>query len=436
MVNLPIEYTDKAVTPFGGMALMKRFMDQTGIREALKEVDLPQGGSNRAYDATQIIEGFWLGIWTGASRYIHCDWLRQDESLARIFGYESLPSQSTYSRFFGKFSQARNTAVFPSLQRWFFSQMNIGAVSVDFDSTVITREGEQEGSAKGYNPNRRGRNSHHPLVAFISQTRMVANAWLRPGNTAACSNCVAFMRETFDEALGGVKVGLVRADSGFHTDEILSSLEERGLSYVIAAKAYANLKHQIHGMKDWVELCPGIAVKEFWHRPSNPRSKARRHIVVRKQISRRPQAAGKLLFDDLPDYRFSLYVTNLDLPLDQIWNVYNTRADCENRIRELKEDFGLDAFCLQDFWATEASFRFIMLAYNLMSLFRHCALNSRNTATLSTLRSYCFAIGGWVSQHARKKVLKLSLPRSKRPWMDAIFRNIQSSAPPFLYSTA
>ena len=30
MVNLPIEYSDKPVTPFGGMALMKRFVDQTG----------------------------------------------------------------------------------------------------------------------------------------------------------------------------------------------------------------------------------------------------------------------------------------------------------------------------------------------------------------------------------------------------------------------
>jgi hypothetical protein len=42
----------------------------------------------------------------------------------------------------------------------------------------------------------------------------------------------------------------------------------------------------------------------------------------------------------------------------------------------LKQDFGLDAFCLQDFWATEASFRFIVAAYNLMSLFRHFGLNS------------------------------------------------------------
>ena len=433
MVNLPIEYSDKPVTPFGGMALIKRFVDQVGIREHLATLDLPQGGSNRAYDSVHIIESFWMGIWTGASRYIHCDWLRQDQALAAIFGYNNLPSQSTYSRFFGKFSQARNTEIFPELQRWFFSQINIGAVTVDFDSTVIEREGNQEGSAKGYNPNRKGRNSHHPLMAFISQTRMVANAWLRPGNTAACSNCVEFMRETFDRVLAGVKVGLVRADSGFYTDDILSFLEEKEMPYIIAAKAYSNIKHEIYGMKDWVEVCPGIAVKEWIHQPSNPKAKARRHFVVRKERQRRPKASGKLLFEDMPEYRFSLYVTNLDLPLDQVWNIYNSRADCENRIRELKEDFGLDAFCLQDFWATEASFRLIMVAYNLISLFRHFALNSNNTANLSTLRSYCFAIGGWVSTHARKRVLKLSLPRPKRPWMDSIFRHIDEKSPPFSY---
>ena len=33
----------------------------------------------------QVTESFWLGIWTGASRYIHCDCLRQDQTLAAIF---------------------------------------------------------------------------------------------------------------------------------------------------------------------------------------------------------------------------------------------------------------------------------------------------------------------------------------------------------------
>jgi hypothetical protein len=33
-------------------------------------------------------------------------------------------------------------------------------------------------------------------------------------------------------------------------------------------------------------------------------------------------------------------------------------------------------------------------------------------------------------------VLKLSLPRQKRPWMDTIFRQIKEHPPPFAYLTA
>jgi hypothetical protein len=109
------------------------------------------------------------------------------------------------------------------LQEWFFNQINVDNITVDFDSTVITRYGDQQRSSKGYNPNKRGRNSHHPLKAFVSQTRMVANAWLRPGNTAASSSCKSFMEETFKEALKGKKVGLVRADSDKVINITLSS---------------------------------------------------------------------------------------------------------------------------------------------------------------------------------------------------------------------
>ncbi len=308
-----------------------------------------------------------------------------------------------------------------------------GALTVDFDSTVITRHGEQEGSLRGYNPNRRGRNSHHPLMAFISQTRMVANAWLRPGNTAAGSNCEAFMDETFD-ILKDHAIGLVRADSGFHSEKILSHLESKEINYIVAARMYPTIKSEIYGLKQWVSICDGIEASEFVYQPFQ--GSRRRYIVVRKLIERRPESCGKMLFEDQPQYRFSCYVTNMTLPVNDLWNVYNGRADCENRIKELKNDFGLDCFCLQDFWATEASFRFIMLAYNLIALFQHVALNGHKRSTLNTVRAYCFALGSWVSSHANKRVQKISLPKKKRPWMDAVFKNINSSQSPFLFSNA
>jgi hypothetical protein len=177
-------------------------------------------------------------------------------------------------------------------------------------------------------------------MAFIGQTKMVANAWLRPGNTGDSSSCKAFMQETFDLALKGKKVGLVRADSGFYTEELLSYLEEEKHKYIMAVKMYPNVKSEVWGLNDWITLAPGNELNEMIF--SHQNGKSRRYIIVKKQVEIRPKAGGKLLFEDLPGHRFSCYVTNLELPLDQVWNIYNTRADCENRIKELKDDFGLE----------------------------------------------------------------------------------------------
>lgn len=341
-----------------------------------------------------------MAIFTGASRYIHADWIRYDTTLQSIFKIDKLPSQSTYSRFFHKFNMEKNSQIFPLLQQKFLSQIHVGELTIDLDSTVITRYGEQGGAKKGYNPQKPGRNSHHPLIAFIDQTKMIANTWMRSGNTSALNNYDAFLNETFDVCLKDKKVGLVRADSGFYSQEFLEYLEKRDLSYVVAVKFYENIKYTIGNITKWVKITKGLDVSSLRFKPDN--GKERRYIIVRKQTEQYPKAGGKLLFEE-PTYRYSAYVTNIELPVDQIYNIYNTRADCENRIKELKYDFGADNFCLSDFYATEASFRFIMMAYNIMALFKHEVLGSN--MRLSTLRSYCFALGSWISEHANQNKL-------------------------------
>jgi len=119
-------------------------------------------------------------------------------------------------------------------------------------------------------------------------------------------------------------------------------------------KFYENIKYQIGAIEQWVKINEGLDVCNLYFKPQN--GKERRYIIVRKRISNYPNSGGKLLFDE-PAYRYSAYVTNMDLPVDQMYNLYNSRADCENRIKELKYDFGADNFCLNSFFATEASFR-------------------------------------------------------------------------------
>jgi hypothetical protein len=202
---------------------------------------------------------FGLGLADSATQPI----LRYDKVLQEIFGWKQAPSQSTYSRFFQKFSWKRNTEVFVPVQKWFIDNLKIKNVTVDFDSSVMTRYGEQQGSKVGYNPDKPGRASHHPLLAFIAETRMVANAWLRPGNTAALSNCKSFIDETL-EILKDKKVGLIRADSGFYAHDFLNYLEaEKQTSYIIAVKMYPTIKQEIRSCKEWTRLKDGMEITEF-----------------------------------------------------------------------------------------------------------------------------------------------------------------------------
>lgn len=410
MGELKIAYSDKKVTPWGGMKLLKDFIDHLQILPYLNELNIPQPNSNRGYDPTILILGFWLSIITGGNRFSHTDWLRYDTTLQSIFELDKLPSSSTYNRFFYKFDIEKNSQIFPQLQQWFMDQFKVGKLTIDLDSTVITRYGNQEGSAIGYNPKKKGRKSHHPLMAFVDQTKMVANAWLRAGNTADTNNYKAFLEETFDVVLKNKSVGLVRADSGFYSDKFLSWFEKRDLNYVIAVKFYENFKYEIGSIEDWSSITKGLDVAELYFKPNNTNN-TRRYILVRKKVENYPNSGGKLLFDE-PTYRYSAYVTNLTLPLDQVYNIYNTRADAENRIKELKYDFGLDNFALDKFYATEAAHRFMLVAYNIMALFKHQILQTN--MQLSTLRSYCFALGSWITEHSNQKVLKISLPQKRR----------------------
>jgi len=144
MGELQIRYSEKSVSPWGGMRLLKEFIDRSGIFAKLEELDLPRPGSNAGYSPVEILQGFWLGLFVGASRYVHLEWLRGDETLKEIFGLRRFPSQSTYSRFFHKFGQGRNQRVFPSFAAVVFFPDRCGTLECGFGlfrSDAIRRPG-------------------------------------------------------------------------------------------------------------------------------------------------------------------------------------------------------------------------------------------------------------------------------------------------------
>lgn len=419
---IDFEYSNKQVTAHGGMAIVKRFIDKTGVVDFISSYGLPSSGSNAGYNPTDIFQAFWVSIWLGANRFAHTSIVQHDKVLQKIFNFKRAPSNDTYRRFFQKFDLETGSNFFKALYSWMFGQLKFDNFTLDVDSSVWTRYGKQQGATKGYNSKKRGRPSHHPLIAFVAEMKMVANFWLRPGDTSSANNIIAFLEETVS-ILAGKTIGLFRADSGFYQKAVMSWLEERAIDYVIAIKMYQTLKDSIKETVKWVEKADGIWIGEVlyygtgWAAP-------RRVVVIKQHIERRPEAPGKLLFPDdqvYRNYRYSAYVTNMKLSAELVWELYRKRGDAENRIKELEYDFGADNFCMQDFYATEAALRTVMISYNLMALFRLTVLQSKVNERVTTIRLKCFSIGSWVVKSGRKEILNMSVAMKKRVWMNGLF---------------
>jgi len=425
VMNIEFSFTNKEITPWGGMVFLKQMMDKLEFKQQILNCsDLPLQNSNRGHNVDVLLESFITSIWCGANRFLHTEVTRSDRALGKIFGWKNTPGQDAYKRYFGKFTQGINQDVGHYFFSWFFQNLKVNYFTLDIDSTVVTRYGEQEGAKKGYNPKKKGRKSHHPIIAFVNEVRMVANFWLRSGNTSSANNFVGFLEDTLSR-FGNKKVGLTRLDSGFFQKEIMDYLEQKKMHYIIAARFTHPIQHLIDKQDFWMEVDKGIEICEKTYQAKsweNPR----RIVIVRQKISERPSAAGRTL-SLFPDdeihrnYRYSAYITNVEYAATDVWRNYRARGDAENRIKELKQDFGAESFNLKEFFPTEAALMFAMIAYNLMSIFRLFVLQEKTQKTLSTLRYRTFAIGAYFEKTNDTLKLKIALIKKRRKWFESLW---------------
>lgn len=443
-MELLLGFTDKQITPWAGMALLKRMLDHIGWNEAVLRAQLPQPGSNRGYAPEQLVGQFMLSLWCGANRFEHLEVTRFDGVLGQVFGFGRMANYKALTRLLDKFDQASIARTFPGLYRHLFEQVGLQTLTLDLDSTVLSRYGVQQGASRGYNPSKRGRASHHPLMAFVADTRMLANVWLRPGNAHTANNAIAFLQSSIEHLGPAKRVGLLRADSGFCDKAFLQHLEQNNTTYTVAMRLVRPLQHALVNATWWPlqesdekghsSDAPGIELCEFSYQ-ADSWDKPRRVIGVRQHIKTCPQAKGKSLSlfaddQDLSGWRYGAIVTNLALPGVEVWRLYRGRADCENRIKELKYDFALGTLSRQNFWATEAAMHWVMLAFNLMSLFRTAMQRQINKTgsmqTMASLRQQLFAQAGFITKNGRSRTLKMATAMQRREWVSGLWNATKS----------
>jgi hypothetical protein len=285
------------------------------------------------------------------------------------------------------------------------------SIVIDLDATDFAVHGRQEGRFfHGYYDHY----CYLPLYIFCGEHLLGAR--LRRSNIDASAGTLdelAPIVERIRARWPGTKI-VIRADSGFCRDEILSWCEANGVHYVIGlAKnsrlielaqrnlALAQCAYATSVLdKGGAERATGRSYGELMYETNETWTRARR-VVVRAEHSRH---------GDNPRF----IVTSLPIETHEARmlyeDIYCARGNMENCIKEQQHDLFADRVSAQTLQANQVRLYFASIAYTLMHALRRIGLvgTELERAQCGTIRLRLLKIGAQVRCTVRRVWLALS----------------------------
>jgi hypothetical protein len=209
-----------------------------------------------------------------------------------------------------------------------------------------------------------------------------------------------------------------RADSGFYCWEAVEAYEKFKCSFIVVARKTSRLLEELVAA-DW-KLSPHTDADEqceFWYQP-NGWGKAYRFIALRyeKDPDDEEEADDAVQYQlfATKQYKYRVFVTNMNEPIDKLVWFYSQRAAAENLIKESNNDAGLAAHPSRLFRTNQIHFQLAMLAYNLNAWLMLLNRESTDTpsslkhTTLATARLRFLFIAAKISHHSGRANISFS----------------------------
>jgi len=217
--RLILRETQRAVTPFGGVAVFISFLGKIGLVKAVREHMPIRWRSPNHIDPTSTFTAFLLSVLVGARRFAHASLLRGDRALHALMGLERFPTDDTIRNLFRAFGMGQVQRLYEPLAEWQMQRLpqREEGYTLDLDSTVFERYGQQEGSLKGHNP-RPTRTAQPPSTAgraersALSPPRVAPQRQLRnqPGRGGVSQRSSRAVGTARKDPLAESRFGLLR----------------------------------------------------------------------------------------------------------------------------------------------------------------------------------------------------------------------------------
>ena len=288
-----------------------------------------------------------------------------------------------------------------------------------------------------YNKNK----GYMPMVGHIAETGQIVACDFRGGNTPPASENYDFILQCKKSLPNGCFIQNLRIDAAGYQSKIIQYCDDNNIQYAIRAKTNGTLKAQIEGIndEDWEEFVDkgGRPVKgQSTYRTSHcigDYKKPFTLIIQRKEI--KGQSELDLIVDDEGNeikkggYIYRSIVTNKDKKTNsEIIHWYNQRGeDSENRIKELKRDFGGDVLPCTDFKANALYFLITALSYSVFALMRQLLPEEMAQHRAVTIRWRLYGIAAKVVKTGRQVYVKMQ--KKQQVLLDKILSLIRRFEP-------
>jgi hypothetical protein len=201
---------------------------------------------------------------------------RNDPLVQPVLGLKGLPDVATISRMM-KGAYAKSVENLRQLmQEMIFQRLmifNPARITLDFDGAVLSTGRFAEGTAVGFNKNKKGARSYYPLFCTIAQTTQVLDFLHRPGNVHDSNGAKAFILDCIHAVQAALPHAVieVRMDSAFFSDEIVTALNDCGIEFTISVSLehFAELKGLIERRKRWPRLNGEVSYFEMSWKPKS-----------------------------------------------------------------------------------------------------------------------------------------------------------------------
>lgn len=413
-----VEWDPQApLTPIGQLVFFSQFLEVSGHFDALCETCPVKLSSPNAPNTRDVLGTLLMGILCGQWRYAHLSAVRFDVVNPPLLGMNKVVSEDSARRFLGAATREECGQWLRGRLAECYGPLLVEPWVLDIDTTIKPIYGHQEAAKKGYNPTKPGRPSLAYHSYFIGSLRICLDVEVESGDRSAAKYGYSALWRLIDGLPEFQKPECLRGDLAYGEENLMSQCEKRGQKFLFKLRQSPRVKDLIKLVErngKWEDAGQGFQGVESTLRLKDW-SCARRIVVLRRPVKGSSSNKGEmpllesggLVIETNPTHDYIVLITNLDLPIVGLAQLYRDRADVENCFDELKNQWGWGGFTTRDVSRSQSMALMVALIYNLWSLYVGLLEPAKHAEAITSRPELLHGVGR-VTQSGRRTTVTLT----------------------------